>query len=29
MRGVYANDPGWWFKGISADPRWQKLVAGK
>lgn len=28
MRSIYANDPGWYFKGISTDPRFQKLVSG-
>lgn len=27
MRPAYAEQPGWWFRGISSDPRYRRLTA--
>jgi serine/threonine-protein kinase len=29
MRPQYGNEPGWWFRGISTDPRFRQLTAGQ
>jgi TolB-like protein/tRNA A-37 threonylcarbamoyl transferase component Bud32 len=29
MRPTYGSEPGWWFRGVSTDPRFRQLTAGQ